>query len=61
VVSGVRLPRALSSGFIRQALPSERRHHWPIRCRARSGRCACCRACRYPGDRRRHKTDGQSV
>ena len=61
VVFGVRLPRALSPAFIRQALRGERGHPRPVCGHAGAGRGACRRPRRRRSDRRGHQKDGQSI
>jgi len=60
---GVRRPTAACAQLhIHQAgSPGKRGYSWPVRCHAGSGCGAYRRARRHRGDRRRHKTDGQSV
>ena len=60
---GIRRPTAACAQLhIHQAgSPGKRGYSWPVRCHAGSGCGAYRRARRHRGDRRRHKTDGQSV
>ena len=59
VVFGVRLPRALSPAFIKQALQASRGNRRPVCGHARPHRGANCRAFGCLGNRYRHEEDGQ--
>ncbi len=59
VVFGVRLPRALSPAFIKQALQASEGNRRPIRRHARPDRGTGCRAFGCLGNRCRHEEDGQ--
>ena len=61
VVFGVRLPRALTAAFIRQALRNERGHHRSVRRHARPGRHTHRRARRRRGDRCGYQATGESI
>ena len=61
VVFGVRLPRALTAAFIRQALRNERGHHRSVRRHARPGRGTHRRARRRHGDRCGYQATGESI
>ena len=61
VIFGVRLPRALSPVFVRQALRASEGIGRPVGRHAGSRGGAGRRARRRRGDRRRHKTDGQGI
>ena len=61
VVFGVRLPRALTAAFMRQALRGERRNSGPVRCHARADGSTHRRAWRRRSDRRGHQANGQGI
>ncbi len=61
VVCGVRLPRAVTAAFIRQALRASEGHYRSVRCHARPGRGAHRRARSRRSDRCGYQTTGASI